>query len=87
MSAPDPGYVRMYNSRRAWNEKAAKRQVDGLAQDVETLRRDLEKGNKVFVSQARALADAAVLLTERLATLEAFDEVAFLTTDPDAEEH
>jgi hypothetical protein len=86
MTAPDPTYVRMFNSRRDWNQKAARRQIDSIAQDVETLRRDLEKGGKVFASQARALADQAVLLTERLATLETLDEVAFITTDPDAAE-
>lgn len=84
MSAPDPTYVRMFNSRREWTQKAVQRQVDSIAQDIEVLRRDLKKGGKVFASQGRALADAAVLLTERLAALEAFEEFAFLTTDPDA---
>lgn len=86
MSAPDPSYVRMFNGRRDWTARAAKRQVETLAQDVEILRRNLEKGEKVFASRARALADAAVLLVERLSALETFDEVAFLATDPDAPE-
>lgn len=85
MAAPDPGYVRMYNSRREWTANAAKRQAKSLAQDLDSLRRDLDRGDKVFASQARVLADGATQLVERLAALEAFDEVSYLTTDPDAE--
>ena len=86
MAAPDPTAVRRYVGRMKWLRNAALRDVKSLAQDVETLKDGIERGDRLFACDARNLASSAAALVERLAKLEALDEVSYLTTDPDAEE-
>jgi hypothetical protein len=86
VAAPDPTYVRMFNGRVKWHRDAALREIRSLAQDVAAMQQQAERGGKLFASEARNLASSAAALVERLAALEALEEVSYLTTNPDAEE-
>lgn len=84
MSAPDPAYVRMYHATVKRHRERAIRHLESLAGDIDVLRRRLEGGGEEFGSDARHLAEAAMLILEDLAAVEALREVEALTIDPDA---
>jgi len=86
MSAPDPAYVRAYNNERGRHRNAVLYELAEVAERTAMiLERAEDEPCKILTSEVRRVFEASAQAYARAEAFDALSEVAFLTTDPDAE--